>query len=199
MSIAWHDRDRLYGIDVRAFFFEARTVNQETDLARRVLPFFTTVRPKTLFTEEDRMTFKVGQIAAQPDVVFEHGNGLICVEFKSIGGRLHRQEEWRQSIRLKDMLQCLIGGYVAAQHYKQVTACVLRYNNVCYLMTPEPRVMHLLLDMIPMAMGYYGEDRYIASAKLAGFAVDRISNEFPGPDDPRKQAGKKAHDTMLRR
>lgn len=199
MSLSWKDQATLYGTKVKASFFDGDAIKDEPDLAKRVLPFLSTARPKTMFTESDRQNFYCDKLVAQPDVVFEHGDGLISVEYKSVGGKTHAQEEWQQSIRLKDMLQCLIAGYAVAQTYKKPTACVLRYHNVCYLLTPEPGVIHLMLDLIPMAMHYHSEDRRISASQLAQFAMDKIRSSYRGTNDSRAAAGRAAHESLLRR
>ena len=100
---------------------------------------------------------------------------------------------------LKDMLQCMISGYAVAQNFKKPTACVLRYHNVCYLLSPEPGVITSMLSLIPMAMVYHADDKRVAAGQLAQFAHEKIRSTYPGPADARKAAGKVAHDTMLRR
>lgn len=199
MSISWHDQATLYGTQIKASFFDGDAVKDESDLAKRVLPFFTAARPKTMFTESDRQNFYCDKLVAQPDVVFEHGDGLISVEYKSVGSKAHDRTEWRQSIRLKDMLQCLIAGYAVAQTYKKPTACVLRYHNVCYLLSPEAGVIHSMLGLIPMAMNYHSEDRRISASQLAQFSMDKIRSSYRGPVDARSAAGKAAHESLLRR
>ncbi|MQY51302.1 hypothetical protein [Rhodocyclus gracilis] len=199
MLINWHDQTTLYGIEVKAYFFDGDAVKDESVLAKRALPFLAAARPKTLFTESDRQNFYCDKIVAQPDAVFEHGDGLISVEYKSVGGKSHNRADWRQSIRLKDMLQCLIAGYAVAQTYKKPTACVLRYHNVCHLLYPEAEVIHTVLGLIPMAMNYHSEERRISASQLAQFSIDKIRSSYSPPDDDRSAAGKAAHESLLRR
>lgn len=199
MSIVWHDQESLYGTRVKALFFDGDVVNNEPDLAIRVLPFFATARPKALFTESDRKNFYFDKLVAQPDVVFEHGDGLISVEYKSISGKSHDRASWRQSIRLKDMLQCLIAGFVVAQNYKKSTACILRYPNVCYLLSPEPAVIHSMLELVPLAMAYEADKKRVSASELAEFSQKKIRSTYRGADDARSAAGRVAHETMLRR
>lgn len=194
----WQDEAQLYGITVKPYFFDAQHA-MEMALAPRVLPFLEKVPPKTMFTEEDRQNFIHGQLIAQPDAVFEHGNGLICAEYKSVGGQSHSLEKWRREIRLKDMLQCLIAGYAVAQSYKRPTACVLRYHNVCYLLVPDPGVIGVMLDLIPLAKQYFSEPRRISASQIAQFSVERVRAAYPGPKDPRSDQGRFAHESMLKR
>lgn len=199
MSLSWHDQASFYGTTVKASFFDGDAAKNEPDLARRVLPFLRVARPKILFTESDRQNFYCDKLVAQPDVVFAHGNGLISVEYKSVGGKAHAREDWQQSIRLKDMLQCMIAGYAVAQIYRKTTACVLRYNNVCYFLAPEPGVIYSMLDLIPMAMNYYSDNRRVSSSQLAQFALEKIRSSYRGPNDARAAAGRTAHKFLLRR
>jgi hypothetical protein len=199
MMILWNDQADLYGITVKAYFFDADVVQRETSLPRRALPFLASMPPKTMFTEQDRQNFYYGELVAQPDAVFEHGGGLIAVEYKSVGGRPHSRTKWRTEIRLKDMLQCLAAGYAVAQTYQKPTACVLRYHNVCYLLSPEPGVITTMLDLIPMARQYHGGELRIAASQIAQFAQDRVRASYPGPVDERQEQGRAAHDAMLKR
>ena len=199
MQIPWDDQAKLYGTHIKAFFFDGDAAKKETDLAKRVLPFFKTAKPKTLYTEADRKNFYHENLVAQPDVVFAHGNGIICTEYKSVGGKSHSRTDWQLAIRLKDMLQCMISGYAVAQNLKKPTACVLRYHNVCYLLSPEPGVIQAMLRLIPMAMVYHADDKRVAAAQLAQFSLDKIRSTYKGPADARMAAVKVAHDAMLRR
>jgi hypothetical protein len=195
----WHDQEVLHGITTRAHFFDSRQIQQETALSIRALPFLLEMPLKTLCTEQDRKNFFAGEIAAQPDAVFEHATGLISLEYKYAGYQQHHQEQWRRQIRLKDMLQCLLAGYAVAQNYKKITACVLRYHNVCYLLTPSAAVIHTVFDLIPLAKQYFSQKRYVAASKLAQFASQKVQDTFPRPEDERSKEGRAAHESLLRR
>lgn len=195
----WHEQADLYGITVKAHFFDAAAAQGEATLAARVLPFLGKTPPKTMFTEEDRQNFYYGELVAQPDAVFEHGSGLIAVEYKSVGARPHSRTKWRTEIRLKDMLQCVAGGYAVAQTYQKPAACILRYHNVCYLLSPQPAVVETMLDLIPMARQYHGEARRISASQIAQFALERVRTGYAGPDDARAAQGRAAHDALLKR
>lgn len=195
----WHDQGVLYGVTVKAHFFDAEAVLQETTLPARTLPFLGNAPVKTIFTEEDRQNFLCDELVAQPDAVFEHGQGLIALEYKSVGLQPHSPENWRREIRLKDMLQCLIAGYVVAQNYRKLTACVLRYHNVCYLLTPDPGVIGTMLQLIPMAKEYHREDRRVSATQIAQFSLERIRRTWPGPEDVRADQGRAAHADLLKR
>src|ERR1019366_6750636 len=174
----WHDQAVLYGVQVKAFFFDADAAQIEQNLARRNLPFLGLAPLKTMFTEPDRQDFYYGQLVARPDAVFEHGNGLIVVDIRHAGCQPHTREQWQREIKLKDILQCLIAGYTVAQNYQKLTGCVLRYPNVCYLPTPDAGMIGTMLDLIPLAKQYYKVDRRISAAQIALFAVDRVRGDY---------------------
>ena len=194
----WHEEADIYGVAVKGHFFDADAAMQEADLALRVLPFLRRRPPKALFTERDRKNFYYDELVAQPDAVFEHGTGLIALEYKSVSLQPHSRSAWQREIRVKDMLQCILAGYAVAQHYQRTTACVLRYHNVCYLLTPSPDVMGMILSLIPMAKQYYGDERRVSASQLAQFSVERVRKQYPGPKDERSDQGRFAHDEMFK-
>jgi hypothetical protein len=181
----WHDQASIYGIRAKAHFFDGDVIEKEPDLRARALPLLRDAQLTTLFTEEDRKNFHHGDIAAQPDAVFEHGTGLVSVQYKYAGGRLHHPDLWQRQIRLKDMLQCVIAGYAVAQNYQKITACVLRHRNVCYLLTPEVHVIRCVVELIPLAKQYFEEANHVAASRLAQFAAQRVRERFDGPADTR--------------
>lgn len=195
----WHDQGLLYGVAVKSFFFDAEAARQEQDLPKRTLPFLGNAPVNTVFAEEDKHNFYYGELVAQPDGVFEHGQGLIALEYKSVGLQPHSREQWPREIRLKDMLQCLIAGYAVAQSCRKLTACVLRYHNVCYLLVPDADVIGTMLRLIPMAKEYHREDRRVSATQLAQFSVERIRRTYPGPEDGRSEQGRVAHADLLKR
>jgi hypothetical protein len=200
-QIDWADNSVVFGIRVKPFFFDGDAASAEANPAKRILPFFKIASPKLLFADSDKKNFYHGNIVAQPDAVFEHANGLISVEYKSVGGKIHVPSEWRQSIRIKDMLQCLVAGFVVAQHYKKPTACVLRYNNVCYLLVPSSDLIEAVTGLVPMAIAYYAERSNVSSSQLAQFSVEkiRLTYKSSSPQDFEKSAeGIAAHASILR-
>lgn len=199
MDVYWSDQAVINGIRAKAFFFDAEKAKNEANPVRRVLPFFQIANPVFLVTESDRMNFQTGRLVAQPDAVFKHGTGYISVEYKTYSGRQFRQESWHKIIRLKDMLQCILGGYAIAQHTQKTTACILRYDNCCFLLHPSPEVVDQMIRLIPDAMRYYDEPRNIASSLLAQFSVDRIKRVFGNEASMQNQAGQAAHEELLRR
>lgn len=199
MSLRWDDHATLYGTRIKVSFFDGEASEREAGLAARVLPFLRGTRPTVMFTERDRRNFYCDRLSAQPDVVLAHGSGLIAVEYKSFGRRNHSRGSWQKEIRLKDMLQCMIGGYAVAQTYKKTTACVLRYHNVCYLLSPAAEMMHSVLDLAPLALQYHEERERVSASQLAEFAMDKIRRNYPIENTARAEAGRLAHESLLRR
>lgn len=200
-TLQWHDQDVIHGIQVKAFFFDGDAAEKEQVYVRRVLPMLADapVKPVLLSTEEDRKNLFFGQLVAQADSVLEHGNGLICLEYKSGGGRDHARQNWRFKIKLVAMLQAIIASYVVAQTHRKVTACVLRYHNVAYLLTPSEGLINLLVSLAPQAMVYFQDRRCVAAAQLASFAQERVKKDYPMAETAAQAAGRVAHDTMLKR
>lgn len=200
-QLNWHDQGVIHGIQVKAFFFDGDAAKNDSDLLRRTLPMLADapVKPRVVATEEDRKNFYVGQLVAQPDAVFEHGAGQLCIEYKSVGYRNHTRQGWQNEIRLPDMLQCIIASFAVAQETRKVTACVLRYHNVVYLLVPSEELIKLLVGLLPLAMAYYAETRRVAAAQLAKFAVERVQKAYPKAETAASAAGKVAHASMLRR
>ena len=202
-EIIWQDQAVIHGIHVKAFFFDGAAAALETQLLRRTLPLLNDapVKPALIATEEDRKNFYFENLVAQPDCVFSHGRGLICVEFKTGQYRDHELHRWQKQIRLADMLQNIVASYVVAQSYKKVTACVLRYHNVNYLLTPPAELVAELVRLAPLGMAYHRDPKRIAARELGKFAADRVEKLYPSqePESAGAIEGRLAHDRMLRR
>lgn len=200
-QLNWHDQATIHGIQVKAYFFDGEAAEAETVNVRRVLPMFadSPVMPTLVYTEADKKNIRFENLIAQADTLYTHGSGLICLEYKSNSRRKHSPERWQHEIRLKDMLQNIVASYVAAQHFKKVTACLLRYHNVAYLLTPPPELILEMRRLAPLGMQYYKDLNRVAAAELAQFMVPSIERLYPGPERDGSAAGKVAHDSMLRR
>lgn len=200
-TIAWNDEAIIHGISVKAFFFDGQSAQNETDIVRRALPMLANapVPPILVATEADRKNFRFQNLIAQPDVVFKHGSGLICVEYKFVNYKDHSPETWTRDVRLVDMLQNIIASFVVARSLRKTTACILRYHNAAYMLTPPEAMIQELRKLAPLGMKYVGDRRRIAARQLAEFAKTRIESMYPAPESARAAAGRKAHDTLLRR
>jgi hypothetical protein len=197
--ITWDDRAILYGIDARIVFFDAGAARAEPSVERRALPFMDTTGIETLAVEADRRNLRHGAIVAQLDGLFRYKNGLIALEYKTRGGRPISRPAWQPDVRCKDVLQCVMAGYVAAQVHRQLVACILRYDNAALMLTPPPDVVEAVLELVPMAISYYGEARDVAVSKLAEFADNRIRSRFGEVQRASHAHGQRAHEELLRR
>lgn len=165
MSI-WTDQERIRGIAVKATFFDGEAARKADTHAGRALPFLIGATPKAMTAGQE---IHYGDLSAEPDAVFEHGDGLIIVQLANSASP-HTPENWRQLIDLQDMLECVIAGYVLAQKTKRVTACVLCYQHAAFLLTPSQPVMRRLLGMVPMAKREHDVLRRLSAPLLADFA-----------------------------
>ncbi|HEX2658554.1 MAG TPA: hypothetical protein VHU40_09785 [Polyangia bacterium] len=199
--IAWDDRAELYGIDSRIVFFEPDTpaTLAEPKVERRALRFMNTDGVRAISVESDRHLLRFGGIVAQLDGLFTYKNGLIALEFKTRTERLLSRTGWRREVRLKDMLQCTMAAYVAAQLHRKLVANLLRYRNAALMLTPRPEVVEAVLELVPMATAYHQESRDVAVSKLAEFAASRIESRFGDRAQRNDVAGQKAHEELLRR
>ena len=197
--IAWDEHAELYGIDSRIVFFDAAAARAEASVERRVFPFMDTADVRTLAVEGDRMNLRAGGIIAQADGLFGYKNGLISLEYKSRGGRMISRGQWRHEVRLKDMLQCTMAGYVAAQAHRVLVACILRYDNAALMLTPHADVVEVVLGLVAMAKAYYAEERDLAVSKLAAFSENRVRDRFGDVRGASHERGEKAHQELLRR
>jgi hypothetical protein len=179
--IAWDDRAELYGIDSRIVFFEPDTpaTLAEPKVERRALRFMNTDGVRAISVESDRH--------------------LLALEFKTRTERLLSRTGWRREVRLKDMLQCTMAAYVAAQLHRKLVANLLRYRNAALMLTPRPEVVEAVLELVPMATAYHQESRDVAVSKLAEFAASRIESRFGDRAQRNDVAGQKAHEELLRR
>lgn len=197
--IRWHDKAGLYGLSTRIVFFEAPT-RRDCSVAERTLgPFMDTSAVELLHTEEDRKNFRHARMVGQPDSVFSYKNGLISLEYKSRGRRPISRDRWREQVRLKDMLQCIIAGYLCAQVQQRVTACILRYENAALLLTPCRELVELLESLVPQGLEYYEEPRAVSASELASFAEQKVLRRFGDVKRASAEAGKKAHEALLNR
>lgn len=197
--IAWDDRTELFGIDSRIAFFERDSARADVTVERRAFPFMNTEGMRTISVESDRHNLRFGGIVAQLDGLFAYKNGFIALEYKTRGDRLLSRAGWRREVRLKDMLQCTMAGYVAAQLHRKLVACILRYENAALMLTPRAKVVETVLALIPMAIEYHQESRDISVSNLAQFAVSRVTARFGDPAHRLNVEGQKAHEELLRR
>ena len=202
MDLDWTDRRSVHGCDVSARFFDPETVDREDDFARRLLPVFKRARPEVLYSEQDRKNFFADPLVAQPDAVLQHGQGLLCLEFKSQSRRPHRQDQWHRDIPCSAVLQALAGSVAVASVSGKPVASLLRCHNVLYFLRPQPELVDRMLQDAPAARDYWREKQYVSASQLAAFCEPWVKTRFAQRDDGQiasSEAGRTRHDEMLRR
>lgn len=167
-ALNWHAEADLIGVHARAFFFDAAVVDAGADRAARDLPVFRRARP-TPFGADTRASFVVGDLVAQPDAVFEHGDGLICLLRRSGEHDAHDPDRWPRQLGADAMLQAIAAAMAVAGQTQRPTAALLRCRNVLYQFDPGPPVLEFLATHIAEARRHCGEPRQVTAAQLARF------------------------------
>jgi hypothetical protein len=193
----WHESSHRNGVAIHARFFDGDVMDLLPDAIERSLCFLPGTRARMLWSENDRHNVRWGQLVAQSDALFDLGNGLLSLEYKTRGKRSLDRNDWLKDVRLKDMLQCVIAAVAVAQTTGKTCAAVLRYHNVGLLLVPEQRLLDLIFGMVPAACQYFGRSD-VRSSALAHYTEARVVEEFPWRDEVRSQEGVKAHREMFR-
>jgi len=180
----WTDQESIRGIVVKATFFDADAAQRAKTHAERTLPFMVGAALESVTAGHNRQTIHYGDLSAEPDAIFALGDGLIVVQLAN-DAALHTPERWRQQIDVQNMLNCVMAGYVVAQLRKKVTACVLRYHNAAYLLTPTRPVVGRTLGLMPIAKKHHNENRRLSVMLLAEFACTTLfaTAAFGASDD----------------
>ena len=202
MELNWLDRRTVHGCDISCHFFEPDRVDPEADFARRMLPMFNWAKPALLVSEGDRQNYVLDPLIAQPDAVLRHGNGLLCLEYKSQSGRQHRPDRWHRDIPCSGVLQLVATSVAVAASTAKTVAPLLRCHNAIYLLRPQRKLVEHLLASVAGAKAYWGETRYVSSSQLAAYCEPRVKTRFGDRDEEQSalsQAGRARHEQMLRR
>ena len=185
----WHQQADLLGVRVRVYFFDPEVVGAHPDFVGRNLPILqdsgvqlmTPDDPQTV-PESQRNSYAVPGLVAQPDAVLAHGNGLICLTYRSQQGRNDRlatPDTWRQHCRADLMLQCVATTMAVAGQCQLPTAALWRGANMLCQFDPGPLVLDCLASHIGAARQYWNESGPISPAQLAGFCETRL-RAMPG-------------------
>lgn len=191
---------QFYGSEITPFFFDSRTVENETDFVRRVLPCINSHNIDVLYTEKDKKNFRYGHIVAQPDAVLKQWKNLLTVEYKSLSGtnnKLHDKNRWEQQIRLKDVLQAIINSLQVSIVEDMPCVTLLRYVNVVYYISPSAQLCQYILDKALDAKNFYHEKNYVSSSQLSELLEPLIKKMFDVEETQAQKDGKKAHESML--
>ena len=178
-EIQWHDEAELLGVRVRAWFFEPDEAAALADPVARLLPFLADAPPQPTHPLGQRSTHAVGSLQAQPDAVLRHGEGLICLTYKTPDTRPHDRQRWRQGLRVDVMLQAIAQAMAVAGQHNQPTAALWRGSNVVYQFDPGSPVLECLATHISAARHYWNEPSFVSPAQLASFCEPRL-RALPG-------------------
>jgi len=194
---AWQTSGERNGVLIQARFFDGDQTDALQDVIRRSLCFLPETRAKLLWSETDHRNVRWGQLVAQSDAVYQLGECLISMEYKTRSKRSLNQASWLSEVSTKDLLQCLIASVAVAQTQGRTCAAVLRFHNVGLLLVPQQRLLDLIVGLIPWACQYFGTPD-VSSSDLARYVEPRVLKEFSWRDKQKSRAGEKAHRDMFR-
>ena len=177
--LTWHAEADLLGVRVRVHFFDPAEADARADIVDRLLPPLQGCGARLLAPEGQRETYRVGALMAQPDAVLAHGNGLLCLTYRSGDGRLHLPDQWRRHWRADVMLQCIASAMAVAGQRQQPTAALWRGANLLCQFDPGPLVLDCLASHIGAARLYWDEKTQVSAAQLASFCEPRL-RAMPG-------------------
>jgi len=199
-ELFWDDEQPFYGTRIKAHFFDPAVADLQPAV-QRLLPVFRSARPVIVTTETDvgNKNFIYGELIAQPDAVFEHGGGFICLEFKTNSGRSHDRGRWPRQLKLTAVLQIIAGAMAVACATRAPAAAMLRCHNVLYSIDPSVELLEILGSRVPAAKGYWSENRRVNITQLAEYCEALVKRRFGTTDEASAAAGKLRHETMLAR
>jgi hypothetical protein len=178
-ELPWHDEADLLGVRVRAFFFDPAEVDARTDFVARQLPLLQGCGARLLAPEGQRISYRAGDLVAQPDAVLSHGSGLLCLNYKGGDGRLHDVVHWRTQWRVDVMLQCIAEAMAVAGECQIPTAALWRGTNALCQFDPGPPLLECLATHVAAARRYWNEPLQVSPAQLASFCEPRL-RALPG-------------------
>lgn len=190
-SLPWHDEGELLGVQVRAFFFDPAEVDACTDPVARLLPVLMAGgrparAPTPLFMAGQRPSCRAGGLVAQPDGLWRHGEGLLCLMHKADravaaanDARRHDVMNWRRQLRADTLLQAIATAMAAAGEYQLPTLALWRGTNVLYQFDPGSAALECLASLVGAAALYWNAQDGVTPAQLASFCEPRL-RALPG-------------------
>ena len=172
------------GMTVHAVFFDPEELPETDDTARRLIPFLPEKASEVLVRETDRRNFRTGVLVAQPDAVLMLEKGLVCVEFKSKGGRFDDVTAWREKLRPADLYQTLLAAMAVAP--------VLRTMNAVYFLHPSQELVKELSLIVPRAAQFLESDT-VGAKDAADLATVLLRKRYAQTN----REGEIAHREML--
>lgn len=194
--IQWDAQDYSSGI-VRRY----KEIRGEENLRDELLPDFPLLPPSRVkLLSRDRTTYFSNGIAAKPDRVYQHGSGLISIDWKSKcgSGRHPKPWNWRKRVRLDDCVQTILAAHAVAQNENVPVAALLRYRGAVVMTFCAPRELKLILDCArPAAELALGRDRfsdgYAPSEYVADYAALRLQRYLGRHNEAARRRGLEAH------
>lgn len=185
-SLAWHDQALLLGVEVHVFFFDAERIVAAASFAGRSLPIFDHAFPRLVGAEDQRPIYSAGDLWAQPDAVFEHGEGLLCLGWRHSAKTFVERERWKADLRADAMLQSIATAMVVAGSRQAPTAALLRLGNALLLYSPGPQVLECLATSVDAARRYWSAAKGVSAVQLARYC-EPVLRALPGvrrPEQP---------------
>lgn len=180
-DLDWDAEGQIHGIGVKIRFHNKKQdVESELD--------------EKNYLSRDSLKYCYGTIIAKPDLVVNHGNGWVVVEYKSRAGTTEAltPQNWLQWIRLKDVLQSIISAYVVSLSCNSWVVCLLRYSEATVMLTP----MHEQLTWLRGAA--YNAPRGGNNEKIsASDLADLVETAFRTQFAPYNIRGLEAHKEIL--
>lgn len=191
-SLDWHDEAELLGVNARVHFFDPAVVDACTDAVARLLPVLVAggapvLPPLPLVEPGQRPTCRAGGLVAQPDGLWRHGDGLLCLVHKAadrIGetgndSRLFDPAQWRGQLRADTLLQCVATAMAVAGHHQLPTLALWRGRNVLVQFDPGSAVLECMASLVGAARLYWNAPAGVTPAQLASFCEPRL-RALPG-------------------
>ena len=180
-DLTWHDEAWILGVRVRVHLFDVAEADARGDASARLLPVFHGALPRREGDDTQHPSYAVGALRAQPEAVFAHGNGLICLVRGDT--RLRDRDNWRRQFRIDAMLQTLAAAMAVSGQRQLPTAALLREPGALYQFDPSSAVLECLATQIGDACGHWNEPGGVSPAQLASFCEPML-RALPGVRDP---------------
>jgi hypothetical protein len=179
----WDDDTVVLGIGVRAHFFDPHEADMRPDLVSRRLPVFAVARPRFVGAEGERPVFAAGDLWAQPDAVFEHGGGLLCLTYRQTS-RLHFDvERWKEQLKADALLKAVADAMAVGGARQVPTAALVRMSNALLLLAPSPQVLECLASSVGAAKRHWKAPQAVSATQLATFC-EPLLRSMPGVRAP---------------
>lgn len=189
--LPWHDDGELLGVHVRVFFFDPSEVDARSDAVARLLPVLVAggqpaQAPTPLFEAGQRPTCRAGGLVAQPDGLWRHGEGLLCLMHKAEragesgnDARRHDPMNWRQQLRADTLLQAIATAMTVAGESQRPTLALWRGANALYQFDPGSAALECMASLVGAAAHYWNAPGGVTPAQLASFCEPRL-RALPG-------------------